>query len=90
MDGGLIDPQRLRRLPLARSVLEESQRASWQLIWREEMQPRLASANKTEKHPDVCQVVQIAAQAERDQQTPAEASAKTDIPIEPMGRFAHH
>ena len=31
---------------LARAVLEDTQRTSWQLIWREEMEPRLTSASK--------------------------------------------
>src|SRR5262245_62728775 len=34
-------------LALARIVLQETNRNSWQLIWREEMKPRLTSASKT-------------------------------------------
>jgi hypothetical protein len=34
-------------LALARIVLQETKRNSWQLIWQEEMKPRLTSAGKT-------------------------------------------
>lgn len=36
-------------LPLARVILQETQRLSWQLIWREEMSLRFTSASKPER-----------------------------------------
>lgn len=75
-------------LPLAKTILQETQRSSWQHIWSEEMQPRLSHVSKMEIPPTPCKVIPITAPVEPKQTVAPEAPAKTEVHV-PIKRTNH-
>lgn len=67
-----------KNLELTRAVLQETQSRSWQLIWRNEMQPRLRNVTKTEVNEAPAPIAEKEPGKSEIQPEPISEDAETD------------